>query len=267
MALTDNTDLFASVDEDGINLVARHVMRQRPSLFNYGTAWVAALPSRRLCQPVDAAPDVTSRNNPLLTVMDPIAIPLTNNAYALDFCLQITQAQVDLHPADVVALPPELSPLPDQRLAVHGRACGALGCPSARALATLPPPPKERPAQPTVIHPDDDAMTCFCLDFFAVAGAAISGTGDLEVSATLDRVELVDLAPAELESNLECFLEVLIVLGLLPNLRVGVRTLLLDILAQLPGLALSVPGPPGVPHDPAIEDDRFKLFLNLEVSS
>src|SRR4029453_7413192 len=150
-------------------------------------------------------------------------------------------------PTDVIALPPELSPLPDQRLAVHGRACGALGCPSARALATPPPPPKERPAQPTVIHPDDDAMTCFCLDFFAVAGAAISGTGDLEVSATLDRVELVDLAPAELESNLEGFLEVLIVLGLLPNLRVGVRTLLLDILAQLPGLALSVPGPPGVP--------------------
>jgi hypothetical protein len=38
MAFTDNADLFASVGEDGINLVVRHIMRQRPSLVNYGTA-------------------------------------------------------------------------------------------------------------------------------------------------------------------------------------------------------------------------------------
>jgi hypothetical protein len=42
VALTDNCDLFGSVHEDGVNLVARNVMRQRPSLFNYGTAQVAA---------------------------------------------------------------------------------------------------------------------------------------------------------------------------------------------------------------------------------
>jgi hypothetical protein len=58
MAFTDNADLFASVGEDGINLV---VMWQRPSLVNNGTAWVAAAPSGRLCQPIDAAPDVISR--------------------------------------------------------------------------------------------------------------------------------------------------------------------------------------------------------------
>jgi hypothetical protein len=265
MAFTDHSDLFASVDEDAANLVARHLMRQRPSLFNYGTAWVAAAPDRRLCRPVEVSADVTNRQNPLLTVMDPIPVPLTNGAYALDFCVQVTEAQVDLHPGDVVALPPELSPLPDQRAAVRGRACGAIGCPSPRVLAGLPPPPKERPAEPAVVHPSEDAMDCFCLDFFAVVGAAISGTGGLELGATLDRVEIVDVAPAELESNLECFLQVLIVLGVLPILRFGVGTFLLDILSDLPGLAFSVPGPPEVPNDPAIEDDRLKLFLNLEV--
>ena len=265
MAFTDNADLFASVEEDGINLAVRHVMRQRPSLVNYGTAWVAADPGRRLCQPIDAAPDVIRRQNPLLTIMDPIPIPLTNDAYALDFCAQVTDAQVDLHPADVVALPPELSPLPEQRAAVRGRACVGIGCPDARALAGLPAPPAEPPAEPTVLHPADGAMTCFCVEFFAVGGAAITGTGDLQVTATLDKVEVVDLAPAGLESIVECSLHVLIVLGLLPSLRVAVGTLLLELLAQLPGVVLSVPGPPEVPNDPAIENDQFKLFLDLEV--
>jgi hypothetical protein len=75
MAFTDNADLFASVAEDGVNLIVRHVMRQRPSLVNDGTAWVAAAPSQRLCQPIDPAPDVSSRQNPLLIIMDPIPIP------------------------------------------------------------------------------------------------------------------------------------------------------------------------------------------------
>ena len=35
MAFTDNCDLYAAVHEDGINLIARHILRQRPSLFNY----------------------------------------------------------------------------------------------------------------------------------------------------------------------------------------------------------------------------------------
>lgn len=267
MAFTDNSELYAAVDEDGINLVAGHVMRQRPSLFNYGTAWVAALPSRRLCRLIDAVPDVISRQNPLLTVMAPIPVPLTNDAYALDFCVQLTEAQIDFHPADVVALPPELSPLPVQRAAVRGRACAAIGCPPVTVLQSLPPPPKERPTVPTVIHPADDAMTCFCLDFFAVAGVVIGGTGGLEMSAVLDRVELVDIGPGELESNLECFLFVFITLGLLPALRISVETLLLDVLARLPGVTVSAPGAPAVPNNPAIEDDRLKLFLNLEVPS
>ena len=37
MAFTDESDVFGSVHEDGINLVVRHLMRQRPSLFNYAT--------------------------------------------------------------------------------------------------------------------------------------------------------------------------------------------------------------------------------------
>jgi hypothetical protein len=41
MAYTDNRDLYAAVNENGINLVAQHAMRQRPSWFNYATQYVS----------------------------------------------------------------------------------------------------------------------------------------------------------------------------------------------------------------------------------
>ena len=55
MALTSNCDLFVSVNEAGINQVVRHVMLQRPSLFNYGTVGVSRN-LQLLCSPIDAAP-------------------------------------------------------------------------------------------------------------------------------------------------------------------------------------------------------------------
>ena len=73
MALTDHCDIFASISDDAINRIIRHVMRQRPSLFNYGTAFIAENLDM-LCSRIDVAPAVLQRNNPLLTIEDPIPI-------------------------------------------------------------------------------------------------------------------------------------------------------------------------------------------------
>ncbi len=37
MALTDNCDCYGEVDEASINLLVWHIMRKRPSQFNYDT--------------------------------------------------------------------------------------------------------------------------------------------------------------------------------------------------------------------------------------
>ena len=50
MALTDQSDIFASVTEDGLNRFAEHIMRKRPSLFNYGTQFVADNWQKLLCR-------------------------------------------------------------------------------------------------------------------------------------------------------------------------------------------------------------------------
>ena len=68
MAFTDNCDLFASVHENGVNRVIQHIMRQRPSLFNYATADVAG--NRELwCQVPEFTADVTTFGNPIFTVL------------------------------------------------------------------------------------------------------------------------------------------------------------------------------------------------------
>ena len=72
MAFTDHCDLYAAVNEAGLNLIALHIMRQRPSLFNYATDFVAKHPSVA-CEPVLHTADITTYNNPLFTVEISIA--------------------------------------------------------------------------------------------------------------------------------------------------------------------------------------------------
>src|SRR5438093_2842020 len=161
MAFTDNSDLYGAVTEEGMNLVIGHIMRQRPSLFNYSTSFVASTPGL-LCTPVDVGPAVTQRNNPIITVEEPLPVLGTSPEVGFNYCFQITKAQIDLHPGDI-ALPAELTPpLAEQHFAVHAQMCAGLGCPAKDKL-DIPPDPHGR----GVVLPTNQ-LECFCLDFFVV---------------------------------------------------------------------------------------------------
>src|SRR5579859_1771992 len=132
MAFTSNCDLFVSVNEAGINQIIHHIMRQRPSLFNYATEAVIRNP-RLLCAPIDVAQAVIQRGNPLLTVEPPLPVIGTHPSVGLDVAIQLTKAEVDFSPSNVINLPAELNPpLPAQRLALHFEVCAGLGCPPDR---------------------------------------------------------------------------------------------------------------------------------------
>jgi hypothetical protein len=134
MALTDNCDLFGAIHEEGINRVAQHIMRQRPSLFNYGTELILQRRDLR-CVPIEPAPGVIERGDPIMTVVDPLPVLGSIPPVALNFVFQFTQAEIDFHPGDAIALPPELSPpLDAQRFALHAQVCGGLGCPPKDVL-------------------------------------------------------------------------------------------------------------------------------------
>lgn len=263
MALTDNCALFGAVHEDGMNRAALHVMRQRPSLFNYGTAAVAG--NRKLwCVDVEVAPDVITFNDPIMTVVPPL--PVADTGYGVNFCLQLAKAEIDFHGGNAIGLPPELSPpLGTQRFAGHVRVCGGIGCPPASVVDNLPPirrPPKDREEPPPLRPLPLRGLECFCLDVFVVGHVEVVGD---QLGARIDGLEIVDITPDGLERSLECYLELLIKLALLPELRVAITTIVLEI----PNLAsltfMPTPTSPAVPNNPAIEDDQLKVFIDVAV--
>lgn len=278
MALTDHSDVFGSVSEDGINEIVRHIQRQRPSLFHYGTVRFLRDPGH-LCERIEPHPEVTRRGNPLITVEPPLPIPGTGGAWGLDFCIQIMELQVDFHPDDVVALPDELSPpLPEQALALRGRACAGIGCPgeeNSRQYEVEVPPVRMKggqveggefdpsggeagPRGPRQLIPASD-LACFCLELFAVLHAERRGS---VLALVLDGLELVDIEPEGLENGLECYVATFLRVGMLPRLRIALDTIALELGEWL--TLVPTPLGPDVPHNPSVAHDELSVFLDLQ---
>ncbi len=142
MGYTENCDLYAAVHEDGINLVAQHVMRQRPSWFNFATQYVSDHPQLACAQVVHTI-DVTDYGNPLFNVVSPIPILGSDSPpVGLNFCVELVKAEVDFYPGNVVTLPALLHPpLSQQHLAMHVRICGGMDCPGEFLKGYLPTQP------------------------------------------------------------------------------------------------------------------------------
>jgi hypothetical protein len=209
MAFTDHCDVFGSFHEDGFNRIVDHVRFQRPSMFNYATQAIADNPAL-LCQPIVAHPRLNAHGNPLVTIIDPLDLPGTN--FALNFSVQLVDVKIDFHPPNVVTLPPELAPLPVQRLAIGLRVCAGIGCPPAavvESLIPLPPDPDADPNQPPpppppkVVLPPDQQLICVCLDASAVGGLRFKQYFQhFFLEPFVDRIEISDIQPADLIADL-----------------------------------------------------------------
>lgn len=284
MAFTDNCDIFGAFHEEGANLIVQHLMRQRPSLFNYATAFFEEHPEL-LCVRIVPDRKVIEADNPLFDVQDPIPVLATPVDVGLDWCLQITEAQIDFHPENVIDLPSELGEIPPQRLALHLKACFGLSCPPAdvvekilpfiEVLATL-----EDDQLPTFDEPivlETRALTCFCLELYGVAHfewGTIGNDPQQWLKPRLDGLEIVDLQPTPMENIIECYVSTVLRLGVLPGLNTKMEKLIFDITAALEEEGIEVeeqislqptPISAAVPFNPAIEDNQLKVFINLVV--
>jgi hypothetical protein len=273
MAFTDNCDLFGAVHEDGVNRVIRHIMRQRPSLFNYATADVAANP-RLWCSKVDHTADVTKYGNRLFTIMDPLPL-LGADAppVGIGFCAQLVEAQIDFHEGNTVGLPAELNPpLQEQHFSLEFRVCGAIECPSPKLVDHIPVSShaqrgqegKGRPGPPIVLP---GSTHCFCLDVYAVGHISRQLVGGHEaLVGRVDDMDIVDIKPDALESNLICYLQTTVNVVLREKLTVAIETLLFSFpLFGLATVTLSPTPDPPVVNNPAIEDDQVKVFVTMTV--
>jgi hypothetical protein len=309
MAFTNHSGLFAAVHENGINTTIGHLMRQRPSLFNYATILFTQALRPQLCVPINTPPG----GGPLFTVEPQLQVLGAPRPLGLDWCLQLSNVSVDLFPGRTLTLPPELDPIGSQQFALHLRACFGLACPddqvvenlaaemeAAVAAGMLPASPTTGPAtgpaggggvQPALAAPAVRAadvqpvpsanVLCSCLDVFGVGHferGAVAGIPGQWLKTRLDSLEIVDLVtnpPSNLESMLECYLRVVLRLGVLPLLIVPMENLVLNITQMLQDndtaigqhvtvVPAAVPG--DVPANPAVEDDQLKVFFNLKVN-
>lgn len=286
MGFTDNCDIFASFHEDGFNQIISHVRRQRPSLFNYATADVAK-DRELLCKAIEVHPIVFIRNNPLVTIVDPLPVPGSN--YGVNFAVQVVDLRIDFHPGDEFNLPPELNPpLKAQRLALYLRLCGGIGCPPKDIIDKFIPPPED-PAKPVETKPRDSdrpeenvpliplptrELICFCLDAYATGGVRIvTYNSKPYLEPFIDGFEIVDIKPAELENSLECYIGLMLKLVVVPGLRVLLKHSPLNLTQEVPDLfpqptniiLSQMPVSAALPNNPAVEKDLLKVFIKVEV--
>lgn len=288
MAFTDLSDLYGAINEEGINRVLRHVMRLRPSLFNYGTAQIAQNPEL-LCHKIDADPMVFARNNPLITIESPLPVLGTNGLVGMNYCVQLVDVKIDFHPGNSITLPPELGVLKKQQFALSTKACAGLGCPDEETLRALekvfdrintPIFVDDFVNSNTLTHVPSHAssdkrlnpiviptrkLTCFCLEVFAVGHIEIQQLGNRFIfKPKLDGLEIVDLRPQGMEDAIECYVASVIRLGLLPRLQVALEKIVFDQMSEI--LTVSLKPTPGLPNNPAIEGDELKAFINMEIA-
>lgn len=273
MAFTDNCDLYGAVHEDGVNRVIHHIMSQRPSLFNYATAGVAANP-KLWCTKVAHTADVTKYGNPLFTILPPLPL-LGADAppVGIGFCAQLVQAQIDFHPGNTVTLPTELNPpLQEQHFALHFRVCGAVECPSPELVDHVPvsgdPAGRDnqkQPPGPPIVFPG--VTHCFCLDVYAVGHIVREFIAGREaLVASVDEMDIVDIKPDALESNMICYLMTTANVVLREKLTIAIETLMVSFpLFGLATVTLSPTPDPPIPNNPAVEDDQVKVFITMTV--
>jgi hypothetical protein len=283
VAFTDLSDFYGSFHKRGINRIFEHVRAKRPSLFNYGTQWVIDQWDKRMCCPIDVAPEVLERNNPVVSVEEHLPIPGTGGVYGLNWAMQIADLAIDIHPSSS-ELPDEFDgKLDDQQLALFVKICAGIGCPSERGFEAFPPAPQppfvipgskegdekddrkptEPPRQPVTLPAE--RLTCFELDLYAIAHAELRGPiGEQTVELILDGVEVVDITPEGLENSVECYIEAMLRYVVMPRLRILLPVFVFDLPLGLG--SVTVEAATGVANNPALEDDQLKVFVDMEVS-
>jgi hypothetical protein len=311
MAFTDHSDLFAAVHENGINATIGQLMLQRPSMFNYATIIFTQALSSQFCLPINVPPGGLAPGQLLFTVEPQLPVLGAPRPLGLDWCLQLTNVSVDLYPGNTLVLPPELDPIASQQFALHLRACFGLACPEERVVENLTaemeaavaasirparpttgpatgpaggggvqPAPGDRSGRASAVQPvPSENVLCSCLELFGVGHfqwGTIGSFPEQWLKVRLDSLEVVDLVtvpPSNLEDIVECYLRLVLRLGVLPRLILPMESLVLDITRMLQnnGTAIGqhvtlVPTAVSadVPNNPAVDHDQLKVFFTLK---
>jgi hypothetical protein len=234
MSLTESANVFASIHESALNDLLRAFCSDRPRYLVYGS------------------PSFVSTTTVAETSMAAIAFPGVPGG--IQWRVRLTIPRVDLF-KQTSTLPPELTPLTPGQFSVS---LGVELCLDCRRLKVDPKPPRSKPKErghgdhrpndpaPEGRHPVQE-LTCCRLEVFGAGHLAhvLTSTGEDAIALDVDRVEIVDIAPGEIESVLECLL-FMILQAVLAEIRLPLRAL------RAGAFSLSLT------QGPLIEEDQVK---------
>ena len=261
MSLTQHSNIFSSLHESGINKAIKQIMRQRPSWFNFGTEFIAAHPEF-LCTSIDYSPEVSSNNNPLISILN--AIPIigtssgTNIGYGLDFAVQINKLEIDFYPG-TITLPSNINPLQDNEIVIYMKLYFGLSCPSQEILDNLSPPP--------ITIPTTQPLTCFPVDLYVFGTLKLTGgKGGEKIIITIHRISNIGLVEEPAVLNVvNCYLRTMFHV-IAPKLTFTLKdtiSIILKLFNQVILESQIIFGAHDITPNPAISDDQLKLFIDL----
>lgn len=219
MVYTTNCDIYIAVHENGINDLMGRLMSEVPSLFNFGSRYIATYP-QFACNPIQAAPidpedplispvDVSgippllfnTSLNPFPTETPPIGTPVPFSLNipipSPDFLVQLSKVQVDFYPGNTIALPSTLTaPLPAQHFAFHAQTFAGASCPST-GKRTIDENQRFR-------HPRSD-LDCFELDLYAEGVLKNPGSSRF-LNMNLSGLDIMGFKPDGLRQLIDCYL-------------------------------------------------------------
>ncbi len=210
MTATNSGQNYYGFGASQFNQMAARLMHQRPSLFNYATQPFIDNPellSRHL-----RGADETQPSSSPISLEQPLELLSTNGHFGVDFCFQVSHLSLEFHPrpgpSPVTGL--EDSAQQSQHLALALQICGAVACPSAQG--------------------DNAPPAGFSLDLLATACARWQGPAPRQQLAMVLRdVELADVNPDSLASELECYVTTTLRVGIVPRIRLALDSMLFEL--------------------------------------
>jgi hypothetical protein len=270
-------DVYGAITDDAVNRVIGFAHVRAPFLFNYVApsfsyvvdaqqkiigmqdAWI-------ICSPV---PDSPLPGVPKYTRLQPFQLP--GIPVKLPYSIQIISLQLDFHPGDILTLPNELlPPLRDQSFGLAAMLQFGLACVPPDLITTLASQQFTAatfnvPRLPVLPVTDLD---CFVLRIFATGRLSVLSIPlpfqprPLEqIRLEVDGLEIVDIAPQGLEAAVECYLVAMLRGYVLPTLVLGLQDLTVSSL----GISVTPYLSPGLPHNPAIEQNELRVWLDLDL--
>lgn len=280
-------DIYGAITESAINRAILHVMKWRPSLFSYvapsqyatfnENGVFAGFDERWLvCSPVTWPQGVDHNTFPRYTRRDPLKIKGVPGG-GIPFCFQITDAKIDLQPSNVLVLPSELSPpLDEQQFAVWGKVSCGIGCPPDSLIDALLDAKFYTHAKFQLSHDlfnqmtlDVKSLICFSTEVFVTGHLYTQADPDTnnppvtQIRVALDGIEVKNIEPAELEDAVECYVRMAIRGYVLPELVLALEPIVEEALGMT--ITTTPTLTPGLPHNPAVEQDELRLWLDVDV--